>query len=159
MLNDGRNTEATLRLNKALHFIMYFLILNLVVDAIITFVNIVTVSDYVRQFLLFGIQNVLLYVISMIVVLIVTIIPVIFGQKYKDWSEDKQTRIFFRLLAVLSISAITILSIIIFLTLYTSYPLLIGSKTVLTPFYRVWWYFSFNLGPILIFLLYIYLES
>ena len=159
MLNDGRNTENTLRLNKLLHLAMYFLILNLLVDAVITLVNIVTVSDYVRQFLIFGIQNVLLYVISMIVVLIVTIIPVIFGQKYKDWSEDKQTRIFFKLLAFLSVSAITILSIIIFLTMYTSYPLLLGSKTVLTPFYKIWWYFSFNLGPILIFLLYIYLES
>ncbi len=159
MLNDEHNSESTLKINRLLHVLMYFLALNLVVDLIVTLVNIITVPEYLRQFLLFGIQNVLIFVVLMILVLIVTIIPIIVGQRYQNWSEDKQTKVFFKVLAILSVSTITLLSIIIYLTLYSSYPLLIGSQTMITPLYRVWWYFSFNLGPILIFLLYIYLES
>lgn len=159
MLNDERNSEGTLKLNRSLHTVMYFLVLNLFVDLIVTLVNIIAIPDYLNEFLLFIVQNILLYVISMIIVLIITIFPIIIGQKYKDWSEDKQTMVFFKLLAIFSVTTITLLSIVIYLTLYTSFPLLLGSQSMLTPFYRIWWYFSFNLGPILIFLLYIYLES
>ncbi len=138
---------------------MYILLLNLILDALLTLVNIFTVSNYAHELLEFGVQNVLIFVILMIFVLILTIIPIIIGQNYKNWSEEKQTKVFLKILSILSISSITFLSIIIYATIYQSYPILMGSNTIFNPFYRVWWYFSFNLGPILIFLLFIYLES
>ena len=158
MLND-KQSENTIRINRIFHVLMYILLLNLILDGIITFANVFTISNYLSELLTFGIQNILLFSVLMIFVLIMSIIPVIAGQNYKNWSEDKQTKVFFKLLTILSLTSITIVSIIIYLTLYLSYPILTNSYSMLSPFYQIWWYFSFNLGPILIFLLYIYLES
>ena len=158
MLND-KQSENTIRINRIFHVLMYILLLNLILDGIITFANVFTISDYFSELLAFGIQNILLFSVLMIFVLITSIIPVIVGQNYKNWSEDKQTKVFFKLLTILSLTSITIVSIIIYLTLYLSYPILTNTYSMFSPFYQIWWYFSFNLGPILIFLLYIYLES
>lgn len=159
MLNGEHNAGNAIKFNKALRGVMYFLLLNLIIDIIITFISVLTISNYLNELVAFGVQNVLIFVVLMIIILIFTIIPIIIGQNYKQWSEEKQTAIFFKLLAVLCMISITLVSIIIYSTLYMNYPTLIGSQSMVSVFYRIWWYFSFNLGPILIFLLYIYLES
>ena len=159
MLNGDHSTAGTIKINKALHGVMYLLLLNLILDIIVTIFSILTVTDYFYELFAFGVQNVLVFAVLMIIILIFTIIPIIIGQNYKQWSEDKQTDIFFKLLSILSIVSITLMSVVIYSTLYMSYPTLIGPHSMTSNFYRIWWYFSFNLGPILIFLLYIYLES
>ena len=163
MLNDEHNVGNNR--TKELQIVFYLLIVNLVVDALITSVNIFFTPDYFSQLLRFSLRNILVFVVVMILILILTIIPVIIGQRYKEWSEDKQTAIFFKTLTIISVSIIGLASFGIYFTIYADYPLLMNpllmndSNQIISLLSPFWWFFSYNLGLILIFLLYIYLES
>jgi hypothetical protein len=163
MLNDDHQSN-NMRNNQLLNFSFIVLIVNFILDILITLVNIFVRDNYLNQLISFSIQNILIFVILMIFVLIASTIPIIIGQKYKNWDESKQTQVFFNLLAVFSIISISIVSVIIYFNVYTSYsvlmnPFLVDKSSLLYTLGHLWWFFSINLGLILIFLLYIYLES
>lgn len=150
---------------KGLQVIYYLLIINFIFDLVLTLVNCIIIPNYFSELLYFSLLNVVVFSVVLILVMIITIIPVIYGQQYKDWSDEFALKFFFRMLAILSVTIISIASIIIFLTLYSNYPTLdnpfslSNSSRILTVLSPFWWFFSFNVGIILIFLLYIYLES
>ena len=150
---------------KGLQVLFYLLLANVALDIIITVINIIGITDYFNELISFSIRNVLIFAVVLIITLILTIIPVVIGQEYKNWSEEKQTRVFFKLLTALSLTMLGLASIVIYTVIYPNYPLLMNPFSVNTTnsfllvFSPIWWFFSFNVGLILIFLLYIYLES
>ena len=164
MLNDehlGTNSNKV----KGLQVIFYLLIVNLIFNTIITLVNCFVIPNYFSELLSFSLVNVLSFTIVLIITMIITIIPVFVGQQYRNWSEDFALKFFFKTLTILSLSLISLVSIAIYFTLFSNYPLLdnpfsfSNSNQVLSILSPFWWFFSYNVGLILIFLLYIYLES
>lgn len=165
MLNDANGANMNSKLTRGFHFIFYLLIVNVLFDIIITIINVFGVNDYLSQLIAFSVKNIVIFVVVLIVTITLTIIPVVIGQRYNQWSEDKQTRMFFKILTGMSLSSITLASIFVYFVFYPSYNLLMNpfslnsANSFLLLISPIWWFFSFNLGFILIFLLYIYLES
>ena len=163
MLNDA--SMGTNKYTRGLQVLFYLLLANFILVLLITVINIFGITDYASELISFAIRNILIFAVVLILTLMVTIVPVIVGQNYKNWSEDKQTRIFFKLLTSLSLTTIGLSSIFIYIFIYRDYTLLMNPFSVnnansfLLLISPLWWFFSFNLGLILIFLLYIYLES
>lgn len=164
MLNNEENNMGTVRI-KQLYALFYLLIVNFAIDILMTLLNIFFTPNYFSELLYFGAQNALIFIVVMIITLLFTIIPIIFGQKYKEWSEEKQTKVFFKILTIISVTLISLASFIVYFTIYSQYPILMNpfrissSNQILSILSPFWWFFSFNVGIILIFLLYIYLES
>ena len=155
MLNNEENNLGTIRI-KQLYIIFYLLIVNIAVDILMTLLNIFFTPNYFSELLYFSLQNILIFIVVMIFTLIFTIIPVIIGQRYKEWSEEKQTRVFFKILTIISVTLVSIASFGIYFTIYTNYPILMNPFRIntsnqivsfLSPF---WCFFSFNVGIILI---------
>ena len=133
---------------KGLQVVFYLLIVNFIFDVVLTFINCLIKPQYLSELVSFSLYNILVFTIVLILTLIITIIPVIYGQKYKQWSEDYALKIFFKTLAIISLTIISLASIVLYFTIYTNYPALYNpfslsnSNKILALFSPFWWLIS-----------------
>ena len=163
MIKTSETSTHKLNLAKILKTTKILLFFNIIFVILLTILNSIFIQNYFSQLLML-VYSSIVYVIILLFLLFFSVIPIIIGQKYYDWDEKKQTRVFFNFFTIFGIIIVSLTSIIIYFMvipklekLFDPYNFLY-SNDLLNAIFPIWWFFSLNVGILIFFLLYIYTE-
>lgn len=135
-----------------LKYISYIVLFNVLLALILTMQKASSNQKYSEELSHFGILMILFSGIIVLINLAISALPCIIGGVRYHWTNEKQSEVFFQTFLIASVSIVGGSFLLIFFVLFPNYSLLATND----PVYGIWWYSSFSLNIIVLFLLYVY---
>lgn len=141
--------------------VMYIGVINIMLAILVTGYNIFAINDYTQQLINFSLITLILLIIVTVLNLGLSVLPTLIGSYKYEWSEKKQSTIFFQSFIVSSLIVVGGACLLIQLLLLPNYdklmnPFLLNSNEL---FYSTWWFSSFTVVILVLFVIYVFKVS